>query len=104
MGRARATFPPLKRYDNDRILSALAGRVADEVVDRESGDVPPVAVIVERVANEVARATGCLTASYTGWRKGVMDGHGLSLEGFRVESARGALKVVVETEEEVDEE
>lgn len=79
--------------DNDRICSALAARLADEVIDRDTGEVPPVSVIADRVAREVAEAAGALTPSYTGWRKGAMKAHGIDLDEFETGAKRTAPSV-----------
>lgn len=79
---------PKVRYDVRRVVSALAARLADEVVDQESGEVPPVGVIAETVATAVAEATGSLAPSAK-WNKTPLAQHGIDLDAFETERSYG---------------
>lgn len=76
------------RHDVERVCSVLAARVADEVVDADTGEVPPVAVIAEKVARATAAATGALTPSAK-WRSGALKDHGIDLSDFETERSYG---------------
>lgn len=95
LGKLKVNNPPKKRYDNDRLLSVLAARVSDEVHDRATGEIPPLAVVCEKVARATAEACGALTPSYAGWRVGVMKEHGIDLKDHEIEE-RGTNPKVVE--------
>jgi len=84
------------RYDNEMLTAALAARVADEVVDRTTGEVPPLGVVAEHVARAVAEATGALAPSFSGWRKGAALAHGLTVDDYETERVLGRLTVKVE--------
>ena len=79
------TPAPKVRYDNPRLLSVLAARVADEAVDPLTGEIPPVAVIAGHVATAVAEATGCAVPSFASWRVGALKSHGLDRGDFEIE-------------------
>jgi hypothetical protein len=83
---------PTTRYDVRAVCSALAARVADEVVDRETGEIPPIGVIAEKVAFEVAQATGGLAPSAT-WQKEALARHGLERDRYVTERSWGKLSV-----------
>ncbi|MFA9269211.1 MAG: hypothetical protein ACEQSX_00415 [Baekduiaceae bacterium] len=95
IGSVRINNTPKKRYEGDLLLSRLAARVSDEVVDRESGEVPPLAVICEKVARATAEATGSLTPSFVGWRVGELKKHGIDLKDYEYEE-RGSNPKVAE--------
>lgn len=78
------TPSPKVRYDNPRLLSVLAARVSDKVVDPLTGEIPPLAVIVEQVAQQVAAATGTGVPSFTGWRTGVLMQHGIDRSDYEL--------------------
>lgn len=94
LGSLKVNNPPKKRYDGDLLLSRLAARVSDEVFDRETGEVPPLPVVCEKVARATAEATGSLTPSFAGWRVGALAQHGIDLKDFEYEERGTAPKVV----------
>lgn len=94
VGRMRINNPPKKRYDGDKLLSRLAARISDEVFDKETGEVPPLAVVCEKVARATAQATGSLTPSFAGWRVGALKEHGIDLADYEYEERGTAPKVV----------
>lgn len=97
LGSMKVNNLPKKRYDNDRLLSLLAARVSDEVYDKESGEIPPLAVICEKVARATAEATGALTPAYAGWRVKAFKKHGIDLKDHEIEE-RGTNPKVVEVQ------
>lgn len=96
IGRVRVSSTPKKRYDGPMILSALSARIADEVVDPTTGEIPPLAAICGQVATAVAKATGSLTPSFTGWRKGVLEEHGIDLPRYVTDTEAGTPRLVIE--------
>lgn len=85
-----------KRYDQTRLVSALAARIADTIVDRETGEMPPLGAICQSVASEVASATGALAPSFTGWRSTVLKKHGLPAAAFSSWEPGGSPKVLLD--------
>lgn len=83
-----STRPPTPRYDNRLIVSAIAARCADEVVDRETGETPPLGIVAGYVAERMAACTGSGTPGFRSWVKGPkgLAFHGLDIDDFRVES------------------
>lgn len=72
---------PKVTYDNRLLVSRLAARLADEAVDRATGEFPPVAVIAERVAMGVAAAAGGLAPSKR-WGSTELKKHGMNPGDF----------------------
>ncbi len=57
-----------KRWDGQRLLSVLIARGADEYgFDKETGEVVPIAVLAQRLAEDLAECAGLDRESH-GWR------------------------------------
>lgn len=79
------------RWEGPRLAHHLAARVADEGVDRESGETLPLGVLCERVADVIVDAAG-LDAASKAWRKTSVERYGLDPGEFS-ESSGGTLSV-----------
>lgn len=85
-----------KRYDNDRLLSLFAARLADAVPPaNEDGELVPHPVIVADVVTEMARLTGCATPSYNSWRSGAAKTLGVDLKQYATETEPSRLTVTI---------
>lgn len=72
----RATAGGSYAYEGGRIARTIASRVADEAFDQTTGEMLPLGVICERVAQRIIDAAGLDRQSQT-WRRGVLEALGL---------------------------
>lgn len=82
-----------KRTDGRRLAQLVAARLSDELVDKETGEVPPLGVVCGRVAEELIVTAGLDNASHN-WRSGELKRRGIEV-GKYVESEGGKTSVVI---------
>lgn len=81
-------------YDNERTASSFGAAVADEAFafDPETGEIPPPAVVAERIVRATAEALGGL-APGKAWNVGPLRTRGLRRDQFEVSRERTARKL-----------
>ena len=72
-----------KEWDGKRAAAAVAAQCADEAVDRTTGEVMPLGVFANHVAQTIVECAG-LTPS-KGWRKETLRARGLDPDTFHTE-------------------
>lgn len=80
--------PPLVRetrgkgaeWDHEGLRAVLAAQVADEMVDRATGEVPPLGVIVARAMEALAETFGITPSA--AWRSGALKARGIDPSAF----------------------
>ena len=82
-----------KRTDGRRLALVVAARLADEVVDRETGEIPPLSVVCQRVAEELVVTAGLDNESHA-WRSGELKKRGIDVAKF-VETEGGKTNILI---------
>lgn len=84
------------RTDGKRLAHVVAARTADEVVDPETGEYPPLGVVCAKVADELMACAGIDNASHS-WRSGELKKRGITLSQFTTSEPGNPSVVIRET-------
>jgi hypothetical protein len=68
-------------WDGERVAYVVAAQVADDAVDRETGEIKPPGVIAHEVASALIECAG-LDAGSKQWRKGALRERGIDPDSF----------------------
>lgn len=85
MFELRGGGPASVKYDNPRVLSVIAARLADDCsYNRDTGERLPPGEAAQLVCEHMAALTGALTPSFSAWRKTPAKKLGLDLSAFEL--------------------
>jgi hypothetical protein len=85
------------RFDNERIISRLAAHLADtaRMPDRDTGEIPPPAVVAQRTCEWFAGAVGAGTPGFKAWRTGKLKEAGINPDDVTLESEPSGYSIII---------